>query len=116
MGFLKGTKDKLTVKLTAELDSDLGRMVRVPFRATYKKLPVDEAREVANKCASSEMSDDDVIDAYLIGWEMNGEDDVPVEFTPEKVAEAMQEREYRTVLVDGFMQVQFGRSAVNAKN
>ena len=116
MGFLKGSKDTIVVKLTVEVDSDNGRKVRVPLRATYKKLPVDEARDVANKCAEAEMTDDDVVDQYLVGWDVKGEDDVAVEFTPENVAEAMQIREYRAALVDGFMQVQFGRSAVNAKN
>lgn len=116
MGFLKGSKDTIVVKLTIEIDSDMGRKIRVPLRATYKKLPVDEAREVANKCASSELSDDDVVDQYLVDWDLKGEKDKPVEFTPENVAEAMQFREYRSALVDGFMQVQFGRSAVNAKN
>ena len=116
MGFLKGSKDTIVVKLPIDIDSDMGRKIRVTLRATYKKLSVDEAREVASKCASTEMTDEDVIDMYLVDWDLKGEKDKVIEFTPENVSEAMQFREYRSALVDGFMQVQFGRGAANAKN
>jgi hypothetical protein len=117
MAFLKGAKDEITVQLTVEVDGDLGKKIRVPFKATYKKLKVQEARDVVEKCTNGSMTDEDVVEQYLVNWsELKGADDNEVEFNPDNVYTAMQVREYRSALVDGFMRVQFGRQSVNGKN
>lgn len=117
MAFLKGAKSEVEVHITVEVEGDLGKKTRVPFKATYKKLPVSEAKDVLDKCRDGEMTDDDVIDQYLIGWrDLKGDGDEEVDFCLEAVQQAMQLREYRVALVEGFMVVQLGQKVVDAKN
>ena len=116
MAFLKGVKDEVWVHVTAVIDGDLGKKIKVPFKAKFLKLTVDEAKAVSEKCAMGEMTDDDVIREHLLGWEdLKGHKDEPVEFNDETLSEALSAREYRVALVDAYMRVQFGRS-FDAKN
>ena len=117
MSFLRGVKDTIQVKLIAEVQGDMGRVIKVPFRARFKKLRTDETKAVLERIKDGAASDDDLVREYLVDWsEMPGENGDEVEFSPEMLTEAMQVREYREALVRGFMLVTFGREVAYAKN
>ena len=111
---LKGMKSQIDVKVTAEVDSDLGRTIPVTFVATFRKPPVSETREVLEQVQSAEGVDDEsLMDRFLLGWkELRGEDGSDIPYTPEALAAVMDSREYRTALVRGLMSVLIGRRAL----
>ena len=116
MALLKGVKDTLQLPLTADLPLDGGKSETVKFSATYRVPPVSEAQEVVNQAAAGDLTDREIVDTYLVGWDMPGDDGTAVPFSEEAVNEAMEYWPYRTALVNGFMTVALGREAVRSKN
>jgi hypothetical protein len=127
MIILKGIKDRIDVKVTAEIDSDCGATVRVPFVVTYKKPTKDEAIELVerlnNKYDESgelvreKITDEELAQEYILDWrelpDANGE---KIPFTNENLLLLVDAREYNAALTSGLQQVIFGRKAVLAKN
>jgi hypothetical protein len=117
MSFLKGIKDTIEVRCEAIIEQGLERPVKVPFIAKYKKLKVDEAKELLDKAKNEEIRDEDIMNETLLGWRnMPGPDGNDVEFCEEALEEAMQHLGYRTALTDGFLEAQFGRKGALGKN
>lgn len=111
MSFLKGVKDQVEVHISVVVAGDLGKKIKVPFKATFQRLSVQDANDVMQKCANEEMTDEDVLRSYLVGWrDLKGANDEEVEFSEDALTEALAVREYRTALIDAYMQVQHGRS------
>lgn len=123
MAILKGVQNEIQVKVTAEVDVDLGKIIKVPFVAMYKKPTYEEAKEIQRllvpehdedgSLVRDATSDEDLLDEYLIGWSnvptSTGEE---YEFTPEHVAEMLEVREYRVALIQGFLTVLLGKPAM----
>lgn len=117
MAIFKGKKNEITLQVTAEMIGDNMAPIKVPFRVTYKKLPVSEAREVMALVKDEKLTDENIMERYLVTWaDLQGEDGEMIEFSPAARDEAMELDGYRKALVEGWMQVQFGRQAVRAKN
>lgn len=122
MSVLKGVKDTIEVPITAEVEGDNGRVITVKFKATYRKLRVEEGQEVLRRFElppddDDALTDEEAMEKYLIGWrELRGEDGQEIEFAPDVLADAMQVREYRVALVRGFLEALLGREAVQRKN
>ncbi len=116
MAILKGKKDQIAVKVVAELDGDLGKTIRVPFIAVYKKLTAEEARAVQERLVGG-LSDEDLVREHLIEWrDMPGENGETVEFSAEALDEAMTMFGYLRALVNGYMEAQFGKEVLRRKN
>lgn len=120
MGFLKGSKDEVTIHIVTRIEVDLGQIIAVPYKATYKRPTVAEAKEVAEQCQAKSMTDDDVIARYLVNiTDLVGEDNQPVEFSPELVTEMMAHKDYRASLVDGYLRISTDKKLyelIHAKN
>lgn len=116
---LKGVKDRLDVKVTAKVEQGLGKSEPVTFVATYRRPPSSEVKDLIrqmNDRHAEPISDDDLLDRYLMGWkgllDAEGEE---ITFTQENLDQVLEVMEYRVALVDGMTQVVFGKSAL-AKN
>jgi len=117
MSIFKGAKNQISVKVTAELMQDYGKRLKVPFVVVYRKLSASEAKAVIDQLKADEIGDVEVVTDNLIEWrDMPGPDGETVDFTPDALTEALEIDGYRLALVDGFMQVQFGRGVVRQKN
>jgi len=120
---LKGVKDKIDVKVTAEIETDNGRTIQVPFMATFKKLN-SEDRALARLRFFGENDDDDnvikealstedLMDEYLLGWSnVPTETGEPFEYTPENLAEMLSAPEYADALYRGAYCAAFGKAAL----
>lgn len=113
---LKGVKDRLDVKVTANVQQGLGKFVAVTFVATYLRPPASEVKEIIrqmNDRSAEPVADDDLLARFLVGWRnLTDEqgDDIP--FTPDNLAHVLDVMEYRVALVDGMTQVVFGKGAL----
>jgi len=113
----KGSRDKIKVKCTAENIVDGSRINKVSFSCIYKALPNSEARQVLQGSKDGDISDLDIVNRYLVGWEdVLDDDDQPIEYTPENVESAMEVTAYRAAIITGFMQSMFGREILKQKN
>lgn len=123
MAILKGVKDRIDVKVTAEVEGDNGTTIKVPFVVTYKKPPESVAKQLKKSLypgvdadgipLESDVTDHELMEEYLLGWSKvptsTGEE---FEFTPENVEAMLEAREYRLALVRGFLSVLLGRDAI----
>lgn len=116
MSLLKKAPDTITVERTAKLELSEGKTQNVRFKATYRRLSHKEAQATHEETLAATKSDDDVIARDLMGWQMPGSDGNPVEFSEEAVEDAMAIREYRQELINGWLEVQFGRDGLARKN
>jgi|GEM_PF-2580549 len=117
MALLKGVKDEVEVRITAQVEIDNGSTLPVTWHAKYRKPPVAEAREIVQAFESGELTDESAMDRYLLGWRgLKGEDGTEIPYSPEVLKKAMQSREYRQALVGGFLEVLLGREAMGRKN
>lgn len=114
MAFLKGVKDELTVRTVAEVDQGEGKLVKVPFKVTYKRLSVDEVEQASSRIDSGESSMRDVIRQYLVRWDdLEGADGEPVEFNDENLSYALNDPDYLSALAYGYICVQSGKRAAD---
>ena len=114
MSILKGVKDRIDVKVSVDVEGDMGRTVKSTFVATYKKPPVSETKELLVALDSDDAPDDESLMAeFLLGWSnVDTTTGDTYEFTPEHVKEMLDVREYRKALVRGFLSVLLGRDAL----
>jgi hypothetical protein len=117
MPILKGAKDSIRLKVTAIFEQTADDAeVRVPFRAVYKSLKQSEAKAVIDSVQAGELSDDDLMKRFLLGWDLTDADNEPVPFNEREIGEVMEIRPYRKALVDGFLQSLLGKKGITAKN
>lgn len=123
MAILKGVKDKIDVKVTAEVASDNGRTINVPFVTTFRKLTaeeVDQARELITvekddhgKITKDAADVDVIMDSYLLDWSnVPTETGEPFPYNPDNLAEMLEAPEYRDALYRGFYEATFGKVAL----
>lgn len=114
---LKGVKDEIEVRVTAVVETDNGGQLRVPFHCRYRKPTVSESKAIIEAINQGTETDETLMEKYLLGWRgLKGQDDQDVPFGPDALGEAMQAREYREALVNGFTEVLLGREVVSRKN
>jgi len=108
MSFLKGVKDEVLVNVRVEVTGDLGKKIIVPFKARYKRLPINEAKVLVDNVRADIMTDEQLIQEVLLGWQdMPGPTGEDVKFSQEALDEAMSVMGYRKALVEGFINQQF---------
>lgn len=116
MTILKGVKDRIDVKVTANIDTDNGRTIKVPFVVTAKKPSFDERKDVAQKIDRGELLDEDLVAEYLLGWHgLKDQNDSEIDFNAETLGDLMAATEYRAALVRGLLTAILGKEAM-AKN
>lgn len=113
MNILKGVKDKIDVKVVAEVDADQGKTIKVPFTITSRKPNFDERRDAVAKVRDGDMLDEDLVAQYLLGWKgLMGGDNEQIEYNEETLAAVMDAPEYRAALVRGIMTAIVGKEAL----
>jgi len=116
MGILKGVKDRIDVKVTANVDTDAGRTIKVPFIITSKKPMQDERKAILKAIEAGEVEDEVVVREYLLGWKgLVGSDGDEVPFNDESLHEVLQAPEYLRAVVKGIILAIAGKEAL-AKN
>lgn len=114
MGFLKGSADELTVRTTASLVQADGRLVKVPFKATFQRLSTPEREQVARDINEGARTQRDVIRDYIRGWhDLAGDDGEEVEFNTENLEFALSNPDYLDALTHAYMDAQSGKGVVN---
>lgn len=115
MALLKGVKDRIDVKVTAEVMGDMGRKIKVPFVVTLKKPTQSEARAIGLAAKDETLDMESTIREWLYGWsglQGPGGEDVP--FSEEALQEMLDSIEYTAALTDGIAEVL--RGGAKAKN
>lgn len=116
MSILKGVKDEISVKVTAEIDSDNGTTIRVPFVIRSRKPMQDERKAVLKRIADGEIEDDALVADYLLDWSnLKGADGSDVAYNEANLQEVLQAPEYRSAVVGGIVSAIVGKAAL-AKN
>ena len=116
MGVLKGAKRQIAVRVTAEIEQDLGKTLRVPFVAVFRRLRSSEYKEVLRRIDAQEIDDADIVRQYLVEWrDLEGEDG-PIPYSDEMREEMIEEPAYLRALIEGFFAAQVGAKALRRKN
>lgn len=117
MTHFKGVRDKIRVKVTAELPADEGKVEKVPFVCVYRVPNVEQSRALIRDAETETINDDEIVREWIEGWDkLLDADNEPIEFSADALSEAMNIGPYRKAIVGGFMQVIFGREALRRKN
>lgn len=116
MILLKGVKDSIDIKVTANIDTDNGRTLKVPFIITAKKPTTKEQRDIGNALRDDRMTDDQLIAEFLMGWKgLQGADGNDVPFNDETLEMVLDAPEYRAAIQRGIKEALLGKEAL-AKN
>lgn len=111
--FFKGHRESVLLSLSAKCPTEGGGTYNVPFKARYRVPSADECRGFGEALKNDMMTDDDLVQKLLIGWEsVKDEKDEPIEFNEENVHAAMQFIPYRIALVEGAVQMAFGKESL----
>jgi hypothetical protein len=117
MSFLKGVKDQIEVNVTVKIASDLGELVEVPFKATFKRLKRSAMLALIEKNKTSEISDDEILTKYLVGWrDLEGADGEPVAFSKKNLAEVCESSDYLGTLIEAFLSMHGRYQELERKN
>jgi len=116
MALLKGVKDRIDVKVTANVDGDMGRTIKVPFVITAKKPPQSERKQALKLMSGGDMDDEAIIREYLLGWHgLQGADGSDVPYSEESLQAIIEAPEYLRAVVQGILTAIAGKEAL-AKN
>lgn len=117
MSILKGVKDQIDVKITAEFDSASGN-VRVPFIAIYKRMSAAELMEVSEVLRRQDLTEYvELIKGCVVGWRnLEGNDGSTLAFSNEALDEMANTPEYLTALIEGLGEAVGNRKAISRKN
>lgn len=116
MSILKGVKDKIDVKVTAEVESDNGKIIQVPFIITSKKPDFEGRKAFGTALDDGGMKDEELVSEFLLGWhELRGADGQEIEYNEDTLSEVMAATEYRRAVVNGILRAVIGKDAL-AKN
>lgn len=116
MALLKGVKDQIDIKVTANVDGDLGRTIPVSFIITVRKPKQSERKEIIPQIRDGQIDDETVIKTYLVGWrDLVGADGAQVPFNDETLAEVMDAPEYLRAVIQGIVTAIQGKELM-AKN
>lgn len=111
--FFKGRRDSVLLTVTAKCPTESGGEHAIPFKVRYRCPSTDECREFRDGLKNESITDDDLVLKVAIGWEgVKDSKDEPIEFTEENVREALQFVPYRIALVEGAIQMVFGKKAM----
>ncbi|KAA9133456.1 hypothetical protein F3N42_03645 [Marinihelvus fidelis] len=113
----KGARDTVSVKVTAKLPQDLGKTMSVPFHCKFKVPDRPTAQQITKDAAAGKLTDDEIIREYLVGWDrLLDADEQPVEFSTENLDELLTIGPYQAAIVNGFLELLYGREALRQKN
>lgn len=117
MSILKGVKDQIDVKVTAEFDSASGS-VRVPFVAVYKRRSAIELGELSETLKRQDLAEYvDLIRDSVVGWRnLEASDGSALPFSTEALDEMVNVPEYLTALIEGLGEAVGNRKALARKN
>lgn len=117
MAFLKGNKGEIEIKTDVQVEGDLGKVIPVSFKTTWRKLTVTETKHLTEEARKPGFDEDAAIRQHLVNWrDLKGADDSDVPFSDDVVSEMLEHRDYRRALSKAFLQVAFGVKAVEEKN
>jgi hypothetical protein len=113
--FFKGSRESVLLTLSAKCPTESGGIYSVPLKARFRCPSTDECKEFREALKAERMNDDDLVSKLLIGWEgVKDSKDEPIEFNEENVHAAMQFVPYRIALVEGAIQMAFGKEAMES--
>lgn len=117
MSILKGVKEQIDVKVTAEFDSASGS-VRVPFVAVYKRRSAIELGELSEVLKRQNLAEYvDLIRDSVVGWRnLDASDGSTLPFSREALDEMVNVPEYLTALIEGLGEAVGNRKALSRKN
>lgn len=119
--FLKGVKNELWLQCVAEVRQDGGKPISVPFKIKFKKPSMREVKELQRDFQESLVNFDvdvmiDIIEGFVLDWDMPGNDGNPVEFCEENLEIAMNDIDYFNAIANGFADLISGQERQRAKN
>jgi len=113
MSILKGVRDRIDVKVIANVDTDHGKTLKVPFVITSKKPTQEERKAVMGAIKDGVIDDEALLREYLLGWHsLPGADGADVPFSDEAVQEVLQSPEYLQAVVTGILTAIAGKEAL----
>lgn len=121
---LKGIKSSIELNVVAEVLTDNGRTLKVPFLVTYRKPSVSEARDMMSREPLPQDNpreytqlrtrfQQEVLRDNVLNWrEVPTETGEPFEFSAENLNEMLDATEYLAALWSGFLTVVTGKGAL----
>jgi hypothetical protein len=111
--FFKGRRESVLLTLSSKCPTESGGILAIPFKARYRCPSTDECREFREGLKAETVTDDDLVNKLVIGWEgVKDDKDEPIPFSEETLREALQFVPYRIALVEGAIQMAFGKEAL----
>jgi hypothetical protein len=115
--FFKGSRESVLITVSAKCPNSNGGIQNITFKARYRCPQQDEARQLVDDAETRVKLDDEIVLSLLTGWEgVKDRDEEPIEFSDESVREALNYPPYRVALVEGAMQILFGKEILRQKN
>lgn len=108
--FFKGTPETVLLPLTAECLTASGGTTKVNFKGRYRRIGVEEQKQVRQQLAESAVTGEEVIRQLLVGWsDVQDKDGEPVEYSPENREAALLNPYYLDALGDGALIIVYGK-------
>lgn len=119
--FLKGVKNELWLKCQASIRQDEGKPIEVPFRVKFRKPSMREVKNMQRDFQEALVAFDvdrimDLLEAFILDWDMPGSDGQPVEFCPENLELAMDDIDYFNAIANGFADLISGNDSQRLGN
>ena len=117
MRMLKGVREEIRLNVEASIDRDLNQRPEViRFIAIYRKKPHSERQATYAAMRDETITDYEVLNDYLVGWEkLEDADGEEVPFNEDELRDVLEFTEYRTALIDGLIVALTSKEAA-AKN
>ena len=117
MSFLKGVKDQVEVNVNVQIQGDLGELIEVPFKATFKRLKRSAMLALIQKNRDGGITDEEILAKNIIGWrDLLGADGSEVTFTKKNLAEVSENSDYLGTLIEAFLGVHGRYQELERKN
>ncbi len=103
--------------IKVEIPGDFGKATKADFEATFKRLPVSQARDLIKQIQEKSADEDKVLRDSVVDIEgvTDGEGN-EVEYSSELLSQLLEESYIRGPLLAGFMDVNYSLDKLRQKN
>ena len=106
------TKPTYKRNVKVDVPMDMGRTERHSFILELKRLSVTETKELVEEAQNKEVTDDEMIRRYAVGWEgVSDENGEPLDFNTANLEAVMDIPYVRKAIMAAFIEDVFGKEA-----
>lgn len=103
--------------INVQIPGDFGKTVAADFDATFRRMPVSEARELVKQIQENSTTEEEVLRHHVVNLKgIKDSDGKEVEFSAELLNRLIDEAYIRGPLLAGFLDVNYGLDKLRTKN